>query len=183
MKSARTRTSSRAALRFLFTPRCDYHDRCTTNCATLRARLARAGGRCSSQSFRICFAISRRRDALRIVRTYLGPAPGYFMRDRVLGKVTVHYELEVVQAKPNAGGVLLTLASNSGEKREFQADHVICGTGYKPELARLPFLDVSLRLSNQRRSGHANSLGELRILDARPLLRRSDCARTHSVRC
>ena len=61
------------------------------------------------------------------------------MRDRVIGKVAVHYGLEVVQAKPNSGGVLLTLASNSGEKREFQADHVICGTGYRPELARLPF--------------------------------------------
>ena len=81
---------------------------------------------------------------LRMVRTYLGPAPGYFMRDRVIGKVSVHYGLEVVQAKPNSGGVLLTLASNSGEKREFQADHVICGTGYRPELARLPFIDDSL---------------------------------------
>ena len=81
---------------------------------------------------------------LRIARTYLGPAPGYFMRDRVVGKVTVHLGLEAVQAKPNAGGVLLTLANNGGEKREFQADHVICGTGYRPELARLPFLDHAL---------------------------------------
>ena len=81
---------------------------------------------------------------LRIARTYLGPAPGYFMRDRVIGRVTVHLGLEAVQAKPNAGGVLLTLANNGGEKREFQADHVICGTGYRPELARLPFLDDAL---------------------------------------
>ena len=81
---------------------------------------------------------------LRIARTYLGPAPGYFMRDRVIGKVTVHLGLEAMQAKPNAGGVLLTLADNGGEKRDFQADHVICGTGYRPELARLPFLDDAL---------------------------------------
>lgn len=81
---------------------------------------------------------------LRIARTYLGPAPGYFMRDRVIGRVAVHYGLQAVQAKPNAGGVLLTLASESGETREFQADHVICGTGYRPELARLPFLDDAL---------------------------------------
>ena len=81
---------------------------------------------------------------LRIVRTYLGPAPGYFMRDRVIGRVPVHYGLQVVQAKPNAGGVLMTLASENGEQREFQADHVICGTGYRPELARLPFLDDKL---------------------------------------
>jgi hypothetical protein len=81
---------------------------------------------------------------LRIVRTYLGPAPGYFMRDRVMGKVKVHFELEAVEAKPNAGGVLLTLSGKGGEKRELQVDHVICGTGYKSELARLPFLDQGL---------------------------------------
>lgn len=81
---------------------------------------------------------------LRIARTYLGPAPGYFMRDRVIGRVPVHYGLQVAQATPNAGGVLLALAGERGEKREFQADHVICGTGYRPELARLPFLDNSL---------------------------------------
>jgi thioredoxin reductase len=81
---------------------------------------------------------------LRIVRTYLGPAPGYFMRDRVMGKVKVHFELEAVEGKPNAGGVLLTLSGKGGEKRELQVDHVICGTGYKSELARLPFLDKGL---------------------------------------
>jgi thioredoxin reductase len=81
---------------------------------------------------------------LHIVRTYLGPAPGYFMRDRVIGKLPVHCGLQVMQAKPNAGGVLLTLVNESGEKREFQADHVVCGTGYKSELARLPFLDETL---------------------------------------
>jgi lysine/ornithine N-monooxygenase len=81
---------------------------------------------------------------LRIVRTYLGPAPGYFMRDRVIGRLPVHCGLQVEGAKPNAGGVLLTLASEGGEKREFQADHVICGTGYRSELARLLFLDDAL---------------------------------------
>jgi hypothetical protein len=81
---------------------------------------------------------------LRIARTYLGPAPGYFMRDRVIGKVTVHLGLEVIQAKPNGSGIVLSLANNGGEQREFQADQVICGTGYRPELARLPFLDHPL---------------------------------------
>jgi len=81
---------------------------------------------------------------LRITGTHLGPAPGHFMRNRVIGKVTVHLGLEVVQAKAGASGILLTLADNGGEKREFQADHVICGTGYSPELARLPFLNDAL---------------------------------------
>jgi cation diffusion facilitator CzcD-associated flavoprotein CzcO len=77
---------------------------------------------------------------LRITGGHLGPAPGYFMRDRVIGKVTVHLGFEVVQAKAKTDGVVLTLADNGGERCEFQADHVICGTGYRPELARLPFL-------------------------------------------
>jgi thioredoxin reductase len=81
---------------------------------------------------------------LNIARTHLGPAPGYSMRDRVIGRVTVHLGLEAVQAKPDAEGVLLTLANNGGDKRNFQADHVICGTGYRPELARLPFLEDAL---------------------------------------
>jgi thioredoxin reductase len=81
---------------------------------------------------------------LRIARTYLGPAPGYFMRDRVMGKVQIHYDLQVVEAKPAGGGVLLRLASAGSGKQEFQADHVICGTGYRPELARLPFLNNAL---------------------------------------
>ena len=80
---------------------------------------------------------------LHIVRGHLGPAPGYFMRDRVIGKVTVHLEHELAEARPHANGVILILSSN-GEKQEFYADHVICGTGYKPQLSRLPFLDEEL---------------------------------------
>ena len=81
---------------------------------------------------------------LRIVGAHLGPAPGYFMRDRIIGRVPIHYGLQVSRAKPNAGGVLLMLANETGEEREFQADHVICGTGYKPALSRLPFLDHTM---------------------------------------
>jgi thioredoxin reductase len=82
---------------------------------------------------------------LHVARTCLGPAPGDFMRDRVIGRVTVHLGLETVEAKPNEGGVLLSLANNGGEKRDFQVDHVICGTGYRPDVTRLPFLDEALR--------------------------------------
>jgi len=81
---------------------------------------------------------------LRIVRTHLGPAPGYFMRDRVIGRVTVHLEHELVAARAHENGVVLILSSNGGQKREFYADHVICGTGYKPQLSRLPFLAEDL---------------------------------------
>src|SRR5262249_15942356 len=58
----------------------------------------------------------------------------------VIGRVAVHLGFDVVQAKPSAGWVLLILANNGGEKRKFQADYVICGTCYRPELSRVPFL-------------------------------------------
>ena len=55
---------------------------------------------------------------LRMVRSYLGPAPGYFMRDRVIGKVTLHLERQLVEAKPGASGIVLTLSGKGGEKHE-----------------------------------------------------------------
>lgn len=86
--------------------------------------------------------LSRR---LQLVRSELGPVGGYFMRDRVIGRVAIHLGLEAVGAEPDpGGGILLTLANNGGEQREFRADHVICATGYQPELARLPFLERKL---------------------------------------
>lgn len=94
---------------------------------------------------------------LHIARTHLGPAPGYFMRDRVLGKVAIHLEQELVAAKPHENGVVLILSSKNGERREIYADHVICGTGYKTELSRLPFLDKDL-------------LSEIKVVDGAPAL-------------
>jgi hypothetical protein len=38
----------------------------------------------------------------------------------------------------------LVLVNKAGETRVLDVDHVIAATGYKPALARLPFLDESL---------------------------------------
>jgi Pyridine nucleotide-disulphide oxidoreductase len=81
---------------------------------------------------------------LKIVRTYLGPAPAYFSKDMVLGRVTTHLGLEPKGAIPSGDGIELTLANSGGEERKFQADHVICATGYKSTLAGLPFMTPAL---------------------------------------
>src|SRR5882757_1866646 len=52
---------------------------------------------------------------LEIVRTYLGPAPAYFSKDMVLGRVTTHLGLEPKGATPNGDGIELTLANSGGE--------------------------------------------------------------------
>jgi len=81
---------------------------------------------------------------LKIVRTYLGPAPAYFSKDMVLGRVSTHLGLEPTAAAPNGDGIELTLVNSGGEARKFQADHVICATGYKATLAGLPFMSSPL---------------------------------------
>ena len=80
-----------------------------------------------------------------IVKNFLGPGGCYFMRDRVIGRVHIHLGLHPVSAKAIGAGVALTLANTHGEERDFNADHVICATGYKADVSRLPFLSDNLK--------------------------------------
>jgi thioredoxin reductase len=81
---------------------------------------------------------------LRATRSHLGPAPGWFMRDRVEGKIPTALGQELVSAQAHDGRVELDFASQTGTMRKFVCDHVIAATGYKPDLARLPFLSGDL---------------------------------------
>jgi len=79
-----------------------------------------------------------------IARGHLGPAPAYFARDMVMGRAYMHLGLQPQAATPKGDGVELVLVNKHGETRTLEVDHVIAATGYKPALARLPFLDESL---------------------------------------
>ena len=81
---------------------------------------------------------------LRIVKRHLGPAPGWFVKDKMIGKVPMHMGLTLMGAEVRNGRVHLQLTGAAGGK-ELVADHVIAGTGYRPSLDRLPFLDPALR--------------------------------------
>jgi thioredoxin reductase len=81
---------------------------------------------------------------LRAVRKTLGPAPGWFVRDQVKGKVPIHVGYEIRGASVKAGRVELEVAGESGP-RTLQADHVIAATGYKVDLRRFAFLDADLQ--------------------------------------
>lgn len=86
---------------------------------------------------------SQRRIAM--VRSHLGPAPAYFSRDMVLGRAYTHLGLQPQAVRAKGDGVELVLVNKHGETRTLAVDHVIAATGYKPALARLPFLDAGLR--------------------------------------
>src|SRR5260221_11728996 len=78
------------------------------------------------------------------VRPFRGLPRAYFSKDMVLGRVTTHLGLEPKGATPNGDGIELTLATSGGEERKFQADHVICSTGYNSTMAGLPFMPPAL---------------------------------------
>ncbi len=76
-------------------------------------------------------------------RTVLGPAGAWWLKDRVDGVVDVLTEHHVRGAVPSGSGVRLLV---EGPKRSaVDADHVIAGTGFRVDLARLPFLPEGLR--------------------------------------
>ena len=96
---------------------------------------------------------------LRAVKRILGPAPGWFIRDRVVGRFPFHLESNITQAKAQNGQVSLELTNGSGERKTLLVDHVIAATGYKVDLKRLAFLDSRLE-SNIR------TVGEMPVLSA-----------------
>jgi thioredoxin reductase len=81
---------------------------------------------------------------LRTVRTSLGPSSGWFMRDRVMGKVPLILGSTIKRAAVVDGGVQLELSSQNGE-RKLWSQHVIAATGYKVDIERLAFLAPEIR--------------------------------------
>ena len=77
----------------------------------------------------------------RLVRRYLGPAPGWFAREDFLGKVTLHLSATLLGARETEQGVVLEVAGPDGQPRTIEADHVVAGTGYGVDVGRLAFLD------------------------------------------
>ena len=81
---------------------------------------------------------------LGVVRTTLGPAPGWFIKDLVVGKVPFHLGMKVSDVKEQNSRVALELQNGSDAGKHLVVDHVIAATGYKVDLQRLQFLDRQL---------------------------------------
>jgi hypothetical protein len=85
-------------------------------------------------------------------RTVLGPSGAWWLRERIDGIVEVLTGGSVRQASPQGGGVRLML--DGPGQRTVDVDHVIAGTGFRIDLARLPFLPESLRQRVKCVNGH-----------------------------
>ena len=82
---------------------------------------------------------------LQIVRRTLGPAGGWFMKDRVIGRIPLLLDSSVEDAKVKQDRVHLTVRGADGALRELLVDHVIAATGYKLDLQRFDFLAAEIR--------------------------------------
>jgi thioredoxin reductase len=82
---------------------------------------------------------------LEAVRRVLGPAGGWFCKDKVIGRVSLLLGYTTQEAKVRDGKVVLGLAAQDGTKLEATSDHVIAATGYKVDLDRLQFLSANIR--------------------------------------
>ncbi len=82
---------------------------------------------------------------LDITRRHLGPAPGWFTRAKVEGRLPVHLSQQLQSAHMVDGRIALDVTDGEGRARILMTDHVVAATGYKPDLARLPFLNAGLR--------------------------------------
>jgi thioredoxin reductase len=80
---------------------------------------------------------------LRVVKRHLGPAPGWFMKDRVVGRFPLHLASVIDGLEMKDRNVQLRIRGPSG-KTTLEVDHVISATGYKPVIRRLQFLEEAL---------------------------------------
>jgi thioredoxin reductase len=79
------------------------------------------------------------------VRRTLGPSGGWFIRDKVIGKVPLHLGCVPQGVKVRDGRVHLRVRISDGGDREIVSEHVIAATGYRVDLERLEFLSADIR--------------------------------------
>jgi thioredoxin reductase len=86
------------------------------------------------------FSLLPRSERFRIGLGKIGPAGGWWLRDRVVGKIPLLTSHEILLARDVGGSVRLTVHAG-GNTFETDTDHVIAATGYTPDVARLGYLD------------------------------------------
>lgn len=91
---------------------------------------------------------------LRVVAKHLGPAPCWFTRDAVEGRLPMHLGVTVAAAQPEGARARLVLRRPEQKDEQLDVDHVIAATGYKADVSRLTFMDERLQ-SRVRREGMA----------------------------
>jgi len=79
----------------------------------------------------------------RLVKGFLGPAGGWFLRGR-LDQVPLLAGYQIEGAEASTDRAILWLRSGNGDARRLETEHVIAATGYRADIRRLPFLSAGI---------------------------------------
>jgi len=82
---------------------------------------------------------------VRAVQRHLGPAPCWFVRDAVAGRLPMRLGTTLAGAQIHAGSVRLVLAQAGRDDTRIEVDHVIAATGYRADVSRLAFINQTLQ--------------------------------------
>jgi hypothetical protein len=82
---------------------------------------------------------------LEVVNRTLGPSGGWFIRDKVVGKVPLSLGCTIESAHIQDKQVVLQLRGEDGTKKQAVANHVMAATGYKVRMDSLKFLSPEIR--------------------------------------
>jgi cation diffusion facilitator CzcD-associated flavoprotein CzcO len=92
-----------------------------------------------------------------VVRKHLGPAPGWFIRDQVIGRFPLHLGTTLQHAGVEKGEVRINFTNADGGDEELAVDHVIGATGFRVAISKLKFIDEAVR-------------GQIRTVEDTPML-------------
>jgi thioredoxin reductase len=86
----------------------------------------------------------------RLDKRAVRPAGAQWLRSRVEGCVQITPNTRILRVEEQGEKVGLTLSDGTSR----QVDHLLLGTGYRPDLEKLEFLDANLRQQIQARDGY-----------------------------
>jgi hypothetical protein len=81
----------------------------------------------------------------RAIKSHMHPAAGWFMRERVEGKIPMLLGRSIANAAAKDGRAALTLIDRAGNGETRAFDHVIAATGYRADMRKIPFLAPDIR--------------------------------------
>jgi cation diffusion facilitator CzcD-associated flavoprotein CzcO len=79
-----------------------------------------------------------------VVGRALGPAGSWWLRDRVDGRISVFTDHRIDAVTSEDGRAVLDISDGQGHRRRLVSDHVLAATGFRVDVASLPFLDAGI---------------------------------------
>jgi cation diffusion facilitator CzcD-associated flavoprotein CzcO len=92
----------------------------------------------------LVFHVMPREFRFKVVKKHLGPAPGWFVRDKVIDRFPLRLGTTIKGASVENSKVKVKFVED-GRDTELVVDHIIGATGFRVAVSKLKFLDDDLR--------------------------------------